>query len=67
EVFDRVVVMARGRIVADGKPTTVFRETAVLADANVEPPQLTRLGDALGWSETRTDVTGFVSRLAGTR
>ena len=63
EVFDRVVVMARGRIVADGHPNTVFRETEVLADAHVEPPQLTRLGEALGWVETITDVDGFVARL----
>jgi energy-coupling factor transport system ATP-binding protein len=65
EAFDRVVVMARGRILADGAPGEVFHEAEALEAARVEPPQLTRLGSALGWSEPVTSVGAFVERLRG--
>lgn len=64
ETFGRVVVMARGRILVDGPPADVFRAAAELAAARVEPPQLTRLGDALGWPEPVTTVEGVVGRLS---
>jgi energy-coupling factor transport system ATP-binding protein len=65
EAFDRVVVMARGRILADGSPGEVFHEAEALEEARVEPPQLTRLGSALKWSEPVTSVDSFVERLRG--
>lgn len=66
EAFDRVVVMARGRILADGTPAEVFSQPAALEQARVEPPQLTRLGEKLGWTESVTTVAGFVDHLRGT-
>ncbi|MCY7412930.1 MAG: energy-coupling factor ABC transporter ATP-binding protein [Salinibacterium sp.] len=63
ETFDRVVVMAQGRILADGAPAEVFREAEALDAARVEPPQLTRLSAALGWTEPVLTVGTFVDRL----
>lgn len=63
ETFDRVVVMARGRILADGSPGEVFSQTEALAAAHVEPPQLTRLGQKLGWREPVTTIQEFLGRL----
>lgn len=39
----RVVVMANGRIVADGAPEEVFRDRAALERASVMPPQMVEL------------------------
>jgi energy-coupling factor transport system ATP-binding protein len=64
EHFDRVVVLAAGRVVLDGTPDEVFRAGADLARAGVEPPQLIRLGEGLGWSRPATTVDTFVDRLA---
>ncbi|GDY32884.1 energy-coupling factor ABC transporter ATP-binding protein [Gandjariella thermophila] len=64
ENFDRIVVLAGGRIVRDGSPDEVFRAGADLAQAGVEPPQLMRLSEALGWSRPATTVDAFVDRLA---
>ncbi len=62
EVFDRIVVMAQGKIVADGTPSAVFGRTDELELARVEPPQLTRLGNALGLSGVLTTVESFVAQ-----
>lgn len=45
-VFDfagRVIAMANGRIVADGAPETVFRNSAAMAEASLVPPQMIEL------------------------
>jgi len=47
----RVVVMAEGRIVADGHPAQVFADPQVAAQAHIEPPQVTRLSLALDPSQ----------------
>ncbi len=44
---DRMVVMAAGRIVADGTPRVVFTDTDGLEAAGLVAPQVTRLGLAL--------------------
>lgn len=46
--FERVVVMAGGSVIDDGPAEAVLARTEVLARAAVEPPQLVRLGQALG-------------------
>jgi energy-coupling factor transport system ATP-binding protein len=48
EHFPRVVVMAQGRILADGPARTVLAEMETLARAEVEPPQMVRLAAGLG-------------------
>lgn len=63
ENFDRVVVMAQGRILTDGEPADVFANGEALDEARVEPPQLARLATALGWTETVLNVETFVNRL----
>jgi energy-coupling factor transport system ATP-binding protein len=49
--FERVVVMAGGKILADGPAADVLSQTELLAQAQVEPPQLIQLAQVLGWSE----------------
>lgn len=63
ENFDRVIVMARGTVRADGSAEAVFAQQDALAAAAVEPPQLTRLAKALGWSTRPTTVDAFVAAL----
>src|SRR5690606_27214488 len=63
ENFDRVIVMALGKVLADGSPEEVFAKTDVLEHARVEAPQLMRLAAALGWSATPRTVTEFVDKL----
>lgn len=50
ENFDRVIVMAAGRVVADGPTADTFARVDALSRARVEPPQLMRLAVRLGWS-----------------
>jgi energy-coupling factor transport system ATP-binding protein len=49
EHFERVVVLAGGRILADGPGTDVLRRADLLRQAQVEPPQLVQLALGLGW------------------
>ncbi len=44
---DRVVLLGRGRVLADGPPDEVFEETALLAEARVRAP-MARVGPPLG-------------------
>ena len=61
----RVVVMAHGRIVADGTATSVFRNKDALHRANVTNPQLLELSDKLGFEETNhfSDVESAAKEL----
>ena len=47
----RVVVMSRGKILIDGSPSTVFSNSAVLEEAYLAPPQITRLAIELGMTK----------------
>ncbi len=67
EHFERVVVMAAGRILADGPAGQVLAQAGVLAEAAVEQPQLLRLAAALGWREVPLTVEAFVDVLAAPR
>jgi energy-coupling factor transport system ATP-binding protein len=48
EHFPRVVVMAGGRILADGPSRDVLAQTDTLSQAEVDPPQMVRLAQSLG-------------------
>lgn len=64
ENFARIVVMANGRILADGPPEIVFEQDALLAEAHVEPPQIMRLADALNMPAAVTTQAAFLSALS---
>ena len=64
EHFDRLVVMAKGEVLADGPPAVVFGDAEALARAAVEPPQLFRLAAHLGWPDRPLTVDGFVGAFA---
>jgi energy-coupling factor transport system ATP-binding protein len=65
EHFERVIVMAGGEVQADGHPREVFRRAEVLERAAVEPPQLLRLAESLGWTSLPLTVGEFVDAYAG--
>lgn len=44
----RVVVLAKGRVLLDGSTREVFAQPELLAQTFVKPPQITRLAQALG-------------------
>jgi energy-coupling factor transport system ATP-binding protein len=62
--FARILVMANGRILADGPPQVVFNEDDLLKQAHVEPPQIMRLADELGLPQNVTDSESFLAALA---
>lgn len=64
EHFDRVLVMAEGLVVADGDPREVFEHPDALARAAVEPPQLLRLAERLGWDARPLTPAEFVHAYA---
>lgn len=47
EYADRCIVMGGGKIYLDGSPSKVFSKPEILAKVFVQPPQITRLGQAL--------------------
>lgn len=47
EVSKRIVLVAGGRIVADGQTRELFEKTDVLSGAQIRPPQITQLAHAL--------------------
>ncbi len=52
----RCVVLSRGRVLLDGPTREVFANPELLAEAQVKPPQITRLGQALGAYGLRPDA-----------
>jgi energy-coupling factor transport system ATP-binding protein len=63
ENFDRVLVMADGKVIADGDPEHAFTRLDALTEAHVEPPQLERLRTELGWKDPVSTVEEFVAQL----
>ncbi len=64
EHFARALIMAGGRVLADGPAREVFAAGEALRQAAVEPPQVTRLAAALRMPETPLQVPEFVDILA---
>ena len=67
EHFARTIVMADGRITADGPAAEVLAQGDVLAQAAVERPQLARLAAALGLAGTPLTVEEFIGALEAAR
>lgn len=61
--FRRVVVMADGRVLADGPAGEVLARAELLATTNVEPPQLVRLAQSIGLPGAPLTVDAFVDAL----
>jgi energy-coupling factor transport system ATP-binding protein len=61
--FERVIVMADGRMLTDGPANEVLTHTELLATTNVEPPQLVRLAQGLGLAAAPLSVDAFVQAL----
>ena len=61
---ERVVVMAEGRILADGPTEQVLAENEILDQAAVIAPQLMRLSQALKLSPPKLRVDDFVDAYA---
>lgn len=64
ETFDRMIVMSRGRIVGDGPTPRMVEQFELLAEAAVDPPQLTRLARELGLAPGTHDQASFLGRLS---
>lgn len=65
--FERVIVMSRGRILGDGPARDILRQTALLREAHLRPPQLIALALALGLSGTSMTIPEFVAEYANRR
>jgi len=66
EVADRVCVMVGGNVVGSGTPRTVFYDDALLADANLHPPNAVRVArdaelDSAGRPVTEADLVALLS------
>lgn len=57
EHFARVIVMGQGRVLLDGPARSVLAQAAVLAQTDVEPPQLMRLAAQLPWGAAPLPLT----------
>lgn len=51
EYFQRVIVMARGQVLADGTREAVFSRKEVLEKARIEEPSLMKLCKMLGYEK----------------
>ena len=51
ENFERVIVMAHGKVLADGTKEMIFAQSEVLKEARIDQPYLTRLCSMLGYEK----------------
>ena len=60
EHFNRIVVMGQGQVLLDGPVLEIITQEEILATTFVDPPQLTRLGKALGLDQPVYTRDGFL-------
>lgn len=60
EYSDRVFLMKKGKIVKKGKPEDVFSDFEFLEKLSLSPPQIVKIGKALGFNKIPTSVEEFV-------
>jgi energy-coupling factor transport system ATP-binding protein len=63
ENFERVIAMAQGKVLLDGKTNAVLAQDEILATTYVDPPQLTRLGKRLGFKNAVRNQEEFLAEL----
>jgi len=63
ENFERVIALAQGSVLLDGKTNDVLRQDSILATTYVDPPQLTRLAKRLGFKNTVRNQEQFLAEL----
>jgi energy-coupling factor transport system ATP-binding protein len=63
ENFERVIALAKGKVLLDGPAGSVLGETEMLAQTYVDPPQLTRLGMRLGIKKTVRNQEEFLAAI----
>ncbi|HJR81004.1 MAG TPA: ABC transporter ATP-binding protein [Anaerolineales bacterium] len=63
ENFERVIAMAEGKVLLDGKTNDVLGQEEILATTYVDPPQLTRLGRRLGFEDVVRNQEEFLAAL----
>jgi energy-coupling factor transport system ATP-binding protein len=63
ENFERVIAMAQGKVLLDGKTNDVLAQAEILATTYVDPPQLTRLGNRLGFKNAVKNQEEFLAEL----
>ena len=61
ENFERVIAMAQGKVLLDGKTNEVLAQDEILATTYVDPPQLTRLGKRLGFKNAVRNQEEFLA------
>ncbi|HXV98390.1 MAG TPA: ABC transporter ATP-binding protein [Anaerolineae bacterium] len=61
ENFARIVVMGQGQVLLDGPAETVFAQEELLSRTDIQPPQLTRLGNRLALGQVIYTVEGFLA------
>ena len=60
EYFQRVIVMAHGQILADGRGDEVFSQKEILEKACLNPPYVSQLCSRLGYSGIYLTVEEFL-------
>ncbi len=65
EHFERVVVLANGKLLLEGSSREVLAQEDVLAETYVEPPQLMRLAKRLAMKHTPLTVEEFIDHYFG--
>jgi energy-coupling factor transport system ATP-binding protein len=67
ENFERVIALAQGRVLLDGPAGRVLGQEEILSQTYVDPPQLTRLGQRLGFKRTVRNQEEFLTTLQESR
>lgn len=62
ECFERVIVMAQGKVLADGTPREVFCRNEILAGARLTLPHVTELCRRLGYEGVYLTVEDFLEQ-----
>jgi energy-coupling factor transport system ATP-binding protein len=60
EIAERVIVMSKSRVIADGPAKDILTKSSILNQAAVDPPQIVRLSQALGMPHAALTIPDFV-------